>query len=45
MSQNSWSIPCMDSALVISVFAQGVRLHPGDIRHWCDATLLVNIGQ
>lgn len=38
-------IPWMDSAHVISAFAQGVQLHPGVFRHWCDAMLRVNTGQ
>lgn len=37
---NQWAlkvvpIPWMDSAHVISAFAQGVQLHPGVFRHWC----------
>lgn len=27
---------------MISAFAQGVQLHPGVFRHWCDAMLRVN---
>lgn len=47
---NQWAlkvvpIPWMDSAHVISAFAQGVQLHPGVFRHWCDAMLRVNTGQ
>lgn len=38
-------IPWMDSAHVISAFAQGGQLHPGVFRHWCDAMLRVNTGQ